>query len=146
MLPAFKGCTSHEAFMNALQKKQPLLAFACIIGCTLAHNMPLQNAAAKCLVAVTADRRLPRRGNLLSLLSVSFDSIARVPGQHLWLLPQSRVKQRNFVFQDLIMGYCYIVDTLSDNLRLHFSTSVIDSSRCIEHKISGQSGVHMNGQ
>ena len=98
MLPAFKGCTSHEAFMNALQKKQPLLAFACIIGCTLAHNMPLQNAAAKCLVAVTADRRLPRRGNLLSLLSVLIDSRAMLPGMRFWLLQQPRVKQRNFMF------------------------------------------------
>ena len=84
--------------MNAMQEKQPFIAFACISACTLAHKAPLQNAAAKWLVAVTADRRLPRRGNLLSLLSVSVDSGAIVPGQHLWLLPQSKVKQRNFMF------------------------------------------------
>ena len=50
------------------------------------------------------------------------------------------------MFQHLIMGYCYIVDTLSDNMRLPFSSTNTDSSRCIEHEMSRQSGVHMNGQ
>jgi len=79
--------------MNAMQKTQPLVAFACIGGCTLAHTVP-----AKCLVAVIADRRLPRRGNLLSLLSVLIDSRAMLPGMRFWLLQQPRVKQRNFMF------------------------------------------------
>jgi len=71
-------------------------AIACICLHKWLHS-GTQNASAKWLVAVTADRRLPGRGNLLSLLSVSVDSTAKVPGQHLWLLPQLQVKQRNFV-------------------------------------------------
>lgn len=130
-----RSCTAENA----------AIACICLSVCTLAYKKPLQNAAT-CLVAVTADRRLPRRGNLLSLPSIPIDSTAIVPGQHLWLLPQSQVKQRNFTLQDLIMGYCHIVGTLSDTLRLPFSTANMVSSRCIEHKMSGQSGVHGNGQ
>ena len=42
-IACLSSCTSHEALMNAMQKKQPFIAFACISACTLAHKMPLQN-------------------------------------------------------------------------------------------------------